>query len=695
VGASWESQGYLYDGIAWYRARFLLPAVLKKQSILQDSIIIELGKIDDQDTTYLNGVPIGSNGQILRDPADRLRKDNSSASYMTVRRYVLSTRNPALLWDKENVLSVRVNDTGGDGGMIEGPYSIRMLDITDQMSIGTQSPCSFIKTRTKNRVRKQVALSNSGSMAFKGLLTIRVMKGLQNVSTNSSLVTIQANTSKQVVVDAPNTPETKIIVAFKEARTKKPVITEFQLPYLLTPAPGPKPRINGADIAGLRSGSDFSYTIAATGSRPLIYRATGLPLGLHLDPQTGLITGKCTRPGNYRTIIEVTNSAGRASRELLLVVGNKIGLTPAMGWNSWNAFGLSINSEKVKQAVDAMVASGLRDHGYTYVNIDDGWEDSTRDAAGNIRSNSKFPNMNELTAYIHSKGFKAGIYSSPGPYTCGHFLGSWQHERQDAKTWAEWKFDYIKYDWCSYGGIDTTRKKTVENFMRPYITMQQALAATGRDIYYSLCQYGMGNVWRWGARIDANSWRTTGDINDTWGSLSSIGFNQDTIASFAKPGGGWNDPDMLVVGNVGWGPTLHPSRLTPDEQYTHISLWSLLSAPLLIGCDVTAIDSFTLNLLTNDEVIAIDQDRLGNEARRKANNAGYQVWVKTLVGGHKAVGIFNMLAATKQLTIEWATLKIARGRKIRDVWRQAAVGTTEARYSVTIPPHGVTLLRIE
>jgi hypothetical protein len=229
--------------------------------------------------------------------------------------------------------------------------------------------------------------------------------------------------------------------------------------------------------------------------------------------------------------------------------------------------------------------------------------------------------------------------------------------------------------------------------MKPYEEMRNALQQQDRDILYSLCQYGMKKVWTWGEFVNGNCWRTTGDIEDTWESLSSIGFEQTEQYAYAKPGR-WNDPDMMIVGQVGWGSNTHPTRLTPDEQYTHVSLWSLLSAPLLIGCDLSKLDDFTLNLLTNDEVIAIDQDPLGSQAVQVMKTAGHQVWVKELEGGDKAVGIFNLSGEEEVVRFYWNNLRLGENYKVRDLWRQKDLGNFGTMFGTRVPPHGVTLIRI-
>ncbi|MGB8369658.1 MAG: putative Ig domain-containing protein [Verrucomicrobiia bacterium] len=482
---------------------------------------------------------------------------------------------------------------------------------------------------------------------------------------------------------------------------------------ILTPPAPATPRINGAKIFGVRPGSPFLFTIPATGDRPMKFSADHLPRGLTLDARTGRITGKLKKPGEFNVTLRAKNKLGVAEEKFRIVCGDTIALTPPMGWNSWNCFAGAVSADKVKRAAAALVKSGLAQHGWTYINIDDYWQnhrnskDPTlrgpfRDARGNIVPNSRFPDMKGLAACIHGLGLKAGLYSSPGPWTCGGCAGSWQHEEPDAKTYAAWGFDYLKYDWCSYRQPDTNRtwptaeqrkKYGTDALKQPYRVMHDALAKQPRDIVFSLCQYGMGNVWEWGAEVGGNCWRTTGDITDTWKSMSGIGFKQDPTAPFAGPGH-WNDPDMLVVGQVGWG-RLHPTRLTPDEQYTHISLWCLLSAPLLIGCDLEKLDDFTLGLLCNDEVLAVDQDSLGKQATCVSSNDTLRVFAKGLDDGAKAVGLFNLGDQPATVVASWDDLKLSGGQLVRDLWRQKDLGKFEREFSATVAPHGVVLVKIQ
>jgi alpha-galactosidase len=481
-----------------------------------------------------------------------------------------------------------------------------------------------------------------------------------------------------------------------------------ETPVILTPKPRPTPRINGAKVFGVRPGAPFIFTIPATGSRPLAFAAENLPDGLQLDSKTGHITGVIQKSGEYIVILSAKNDLGQDQCNFKIVCGDAIALTPPMGWNSWNCFAAAVDDAKVRSAADAMVSSGLIDHGWTYINIDDCWEikpgstdpllqGEPRDANGMINTNKKFPDLKALCDYIHDKGLKAGIYSSPGPLTCAGYTASYKFEEKDAQRYAQWGFDYLKYDWCSYGQVVGQRRgrptPELPILKKPYQVMREALDKNHRDIVYSLCQYGMGKVWEWGAEVGGNCWRTTGDITDTWDSMANkIGFAQAGHEQFAGPGH-WNDPDMLVVGMVGWG-KLHPTKLTPNEQYTHISLWCLLSAPLLIGCDMEQLDEFTLNLLTNDEVLEVNQDPLGKQARRVSQADNLEVWAKEMEDGSIAVGLFNRSGSEKKVAANWSDLGLAGKQIVRDLWRQKDLGEFENQFATNVARHGVALVRI-
>ncbi|MEN8225914.1 MAG: NPCBM/NEW2 domain-containing protein [Bacteroidota bacterium] len=491
-------------------------------------------------------------------------------------------------------------------------------------------------------------------------------------------------------------------------RDSVPVVVQpFQtIPYVLTPAPPKEPRINGPSVYGASAGNQFLYRIPATGDRPMKFSVKGLPEGLNVFEESGLIRGRTPENGTYEVTIIAENDHGKDEKKFKIIVGQGLALTPPMGWNSWNVWGLSVDQRKVKVAARAMEAIGLADHGWTYINIDDGWEAAERTETGFLMPNEKFPDMQKLATDIHNMGLKLGIYSSPGPTTCGGYLGSYENELLDAQTWAAWGIDYVKYDWCSYDNI--AKDRSIPELQKPYVFFREQLDQVNRDIVYSICQYGRGDVWQWGEEVGGNLWRTTGDIVDTWSSMSGIGFSQGKMAPYAGPGH-WNDPDMLVVGKLGWGPETRPSRLSPDEQYTHISLWALLSAPMLLGCDLGQMDAFTIGLLTNDEVLAVNQDPLGKQATMVYDGIRYQIWAKDLVDGSIAIGVFNIGNNRPEEAFNWTNteqmLNVTIGTdqiglekgityKIRDLWRQRDVGTFNEYFGTPVPYHGVMMFRI-
>jgi len=362
-----------------------------------------------------------------------------------------------------------------------------------------------------------------------------------------------------------------------------------------------------------------------------------------------------------------------------LVADNGLARTPPMGWSSWNGFGQEINDQTVRQTADALVATGLRDAGYVYVNIDDGWQ-GARDAKGVLQPNAKFPDMKALADYVHARGLKLGIYSSPGPKSCAGFPGSYGHVEQDARTWAAWGVDYLKYDLCSGEAF----YHTPQTVQAAYQEMGEALQATGRPILYSLCEYGRFDVGSWGRKVGGNLWRTTGDINDNYASMAKIGFDQNGAPHNGGPGG-WNDPDMLEVGNGG---------MSLEEYRTHMSLWALMAAPLLLGDDVRKVQPDILTLLSNRDVIVIDQDRLGRQGLPLRRLGDIEIWTRPLADGALAVGVFNRSAEAKTVTVDWADLGLKRPRALRDVWRAVDLDLKQDRFVREIPAHGVVLLRL-
>lgn len=689
----WENQGYQnLDGFAWYRFRVVIPRSLAEKAFIRDSLQISLGKIDDYDQVFLNGELIGENGKSIPQNAKISPGFYKGESHWTIdRRYVLAADDPRIHWDEENVIAVRTYDQGGAGGMFSKPFMIGMRDLPDHIQFDfDQSGFIF---EGDSALRKEFSISNiTSAEEFNGILSIvarRADNGNVIFRQDSMMKLAPASRSLlSVNIKMDMRVPATLYFTYTEGKKGNEVCESLDMPYILTPRPVKAPRINGASVFGVRPWSPFLYKIAASGEAPMVYNAEGLPNGLHLCESDGVITGNIAKKGEYKVMLTVSNSFGTAERELLIRCGDLISLTPPMGWNSWNVWGLSVSDKKVRQAAEAFVATGLINHGWTYINIDDGWED-THDRNGNIVPNSKFPSMKEMCNYIHSLGLKVGIYSSPGPKTCGGYEGSYSFEEKDARNYAEWGIDYLKYDWCSYGGIAPNPTESQLKF--PYKEMHRYLRKTGRDIHYSLCQYGMGDVWKWGNEVGGNSWRTTGDIEDTWESLSGIGFSQNKCSAYSAPGN-WNDPDMLVVGWVGWGPRLHYTRLTPNEQYTHISLWSLLAAPLLIGCDLNQIDAFTLNLLTNDEVLAINQDALGKQAICAWKDNLSQIWVRELADGSRAIGLFNLTENPLPVDVRISVLGITGKWMMRDVWPQTDLGLVQNHFEMNVLPHGARLV---
>jgi alpha-galactosidase len=477
-------------------------------------------------------------------------------------------------------------------------------------------------------------------------------------------------------------------------------------PVILTPAPPAEPRIHGPLVYGCRPGNPFLYRIPATGQRPMRFSAEGLPAGLTLDAATGIVRGTAPARGEHVVTLRAANGLGQASRQFKIVAGDKLALTPPMGWNHWYAHYNRITDKMMREAADVMIASGMADVGYQYVNIDDCWpnapkhKDATRvgplrDAKGNVIPNVHFPDMKGLTDYIHSKGLKAGIYTSPGPLTCAGYTGAYEHEAQDAAQFVAWGFDFLKYDWCSYGNV-VKGQKGVEVFKKPYRQMGEILRRQPRDVVYNLCQYGLGNVWEWGAEVHGHCWRTGGDLGYELDKIFDVALRNVKFREFNRPGE-WNDPDYIQIGYIGPAGKQtepQPCRMSPSQQYSFMSLWCLLASPLFYSGDMSRLDAFTLNVLCNPEVIEVDQDPLGQCARAVTLSEQTFALVKEMSDGSLAIGLFNRGKTPAKVTARWADLKIPNGQRARDLWRQRDLGLFADELSTPLPPHGCLMLRL-
>ena len=355
--------------------------------------------------------------------------------------------------------------------------------------------------------------------------------------------------------------------------------------------------------------------------------------------------------------------------------GGMLAATPPMGWNSWNKFGCDVSDKLIREMADAVVTSGMKEAGYQFVNIDDCWQVS-RDASGTIVADpERFPaGIKGLADYVHSKGLKLGVYTDAGRMTCQKRPGSYEHEAQDIKTYASWDVDYVKIDWCYAEDLDPTVQ---------YPKFRDAIAQAGRPIVFSICNWGVKAPWSWGPRT-GNLWRTTGDISDNYDRMSVIGFAQNGLEKYAGPGH-WNDPDMLEVGNGG---------MKRDEYRTHMALWAILAAPLLAGNDLRTMNEETKELLMNPEVLAVDQDKKGEQGHRVWDEGPLEIWVKPLSDGSKAVGLFNRGESELKITVNFKQIGAPASAKLRDLWQRKDLGTVQNAYTADVPTHGVVLLKV-
>ena len=682
---TWTDQGVkIENGFGWYRYHVTIPKSLLEKSDLKETVDFVLGGVDDADETYLNGKLIGKTG---RFPSD---EKGYQGQWSTKRNYRVKANSSLINWDADNVLAVRVYNAGDPGGMFEGPICVRVPNTIDNLSLkiseaeGGTSICALKSTMKATKT---------------GVFTAQVQDPETGKVLSEKSMNVSVNDKKDRAISLPydNHKMVRIIATFTEGKSGLSISKQYIPKYILTPAAPAEPRFNTTPLYGVRPGSPIHFRFGVSGEKPMKFSSSDLPKGLALNPDNGALSGSLEKAGSYTFTVKAKNAKGEQTQKFTIRCGSKIALTPPMGWNSWNCWGLSVTQDKVVSSAKALIEKGLADYGYCYMNIDDGWEAPKRNADGTIAVNEKFPSMKQLGDWLHSEGLKFGIYSSPGDLTCGGYLGSIDHELQDAESYNSWGIDYLKYDWCGYGRKHRTEpdNQTVASYVRPYLLMERCLRQQPRDIFYSLCQYGMADVWKWGHAVDANSWRTTGDITDTWASLYHIGFElQPDLYPYAQPGH-WNDPDMLIVGKVGWSNNLRDSRLTPDEQYTHISLWTLLASNMLIGCDIAQMDEFTVSLLCNHEVNAVNQDILGKQAKRVVLDGDIQIWSRPLSDGSYAVGIFNVGRSDTRVDFKkyFGEMGIKGLQSVRDLWRQQDLSTSNVEYF--IPTHGVKYLKVK
>lgn len=447
------------------------------------------------------------------------------------------------------------------------------------------------------------------------------------------------------------------------------------------------PRINSPEIVGNYPSSPFLFYIPTSGQRPVTWSAENLPKGLKLNPKTGIINGKVTSKGEYTVTLKAKNSLGSCTRKLIIRIGDELLLTPPMGWSSWNTFGRHLTEELVLQTADAMIANGMRDLGYSYINIDDFWQLPERGTDGHIQiDKEKFPHGIKYVAdYLHERGLKLGIYSDAADKTCGGVCGSYGYEEVDAKDFAAWGVDLLKYDYCN-APVDRVEA------MERYEKMGKALRSTGRSIVYSICEWGQREPWKWAKKAGGHMWRISGDIGDVWNreaygpgelrGISNILEINAPLSEYAGPAG-WNDPDMLVVGIGGKSMSIGAeSKGCTKEQYkSHFSLWCMMASPLLCGNDIRNMSDSTRQILLDEDLITINQDVLGKQAERSIRSDYYDIWVKPLADGRKAVACFNRAATDRSVEL---TAKTVENLSLKQVYSLEDRSTVNAEKGLIV-----------
>lgn len=495
---------------------------------------------------------------------------------------------------------------------------------------------------------------------------------------------------------------------------------------ILTPNPSKSPRINGPDLYGARPGKKIIFRIPCQGKRPIQFAVKNLPPELFLDKANGIISGVVPgKEGQYQMTFIAKNDYGKDSHQFKLVIGEKLALTPPTGWNSWGGHMLLVTDAVIRKAADVFVEKGLADVGFQYISIDDCWMKmseagydlrsdrqkeqhegfhfegivgDTRDSSANVIPNKNFPDMKSMTDYVHSFGLKAGIYSSPGPYTCQNFVGSLGYEKQDADQYAKWGFDLLKYDLCSGRGClsclkDQGAPYPQSDFWRPmatYINQQD------RDILFNLCQYGIDAPWTWAPSLGISTWRIGGDLNHHVDTYFKYALRIATeLRDYSKPGQ-WNDPDFMYINKLrDFNKMMKPSQdipLNTNQRYQYVTLWSIVCAPFFFSCDINEMDEFTIKLLSNPDVMNINQDELGHVAEVLKNENDEVVMWKKMADGSKALAIFNTnMKNEKVISVELSSLGFDNPVDVFDVWREKEAGTVKSSFSAKLSPNGVGL----
>lgn len=461
-----------------------------------------------------------------------------------------------------------------------------------------------------------------------------------------------------------------------------------------------RPRVNPPYVVGNYPGTEFIFAIPTSGERPMTWTVEGLPEGLTLNEKTGIIRGIVNEAGDYRVKITAKNARGSQSGELQIRIGKELALTPVMGWNSWNTFGQHLTEALIIETAEAMIANGMRDLGYNYINIDDLWQLKERGADGHIVIDSaKFPRGIKYVAdYLHERGFRLGIYSDASKYTCAGVCGSIGYEEVDARDFAEWGVDLLKYDYC---GAPASRDTAIVRYRK----MGEALRATDRSIIYSICEWGRRQPWEWAREAGGHYWRTTEDIRDAWdlresgtglyGIMDIIDVNGE-LADYAGPGF-WNDPDMLVVGIFGNSSSINSGKVqygcTLKEYRTHMSMWCMMAAPLLSGNDVRNMPDSVLNILTNPEIIAINQDQLGIQGKMVKKEGDCEIWIKPLYKGEVALAVMNRGEQAEKVEVPLQLAGFVNKALVRDVWLHRDLGEYES-LKLDLEPHVTVVLRL-